>query len=89
MTLTEVKEFIKVEHNDEDVLISTFMNTADALIKTHIGSLDLNLGAMDTLPVKQAKLMLISYFYENRDDTKGGIPEVVYELLRPYRKVAF
>lgn len=89
MTLDEVKEFIKVEHTDEDILISNFMDTSDSFIKTHLGITDLNSDTMSILPVKQAKLMLISYFYENRDDNKNGIPEVVYELLRPYRKVAF
>jgi len=38
---------------------------------------------------KQAMLVCIGYFFEQRDGTKEGLPQVFYTLLRPYRKAAF
>jgi len=38
---------------------------------------------------KQAMLVCIGYFFEQRDGTKSGVPSVFYTLLQPYRKAAF
>ena len=38
---------------------------------------------------KQAMLVCIGYFFEQRDGTKNGVPSIFYTLLRPYRKAAF
>ena len=45
----------------------------------------------DKLPesYKQAMLVCIGYFFEQRDGTKNGVPSIFYTLLRPYRKAAF
>ena len=61
----------------------------------HSGLMDMNTlnpgQDFDELPesYKQAMLVCIGYFFEQRDGTKNGVPSIFYTLLRPYRKAAF
>lgn len=89
MTVLEVKDYLKIENDTEDVFVSKLMNTADAYVKTHLGITDATSEVLNNPIVNQAKLIIISHFYENRDAAKGSIPDVVNDLLRPYRKVDF
>lgn len=89
MTVLEVKNYLKVEHDEEDVFIASLIGTADAYVKTHLEIVDETSELLSALPVIQAKYIIISYFYEDRDGVKGEIPSVVKDLLRPYRKVDF
>lgn len=37
-------------------------------------------------PLRQALLIMVTYFYENRGESKAALPVQVKELLQPYRK---
>jgi len=84
--LTEVKEFLRIDGDAEDGYLRILVLLAAELCANYLRQ-----PPPKKLPesVKQAQLLIIGYFYENRDGTKDGIPPVVYSLLDPYRKVEF
>lgn len=40
-------------------------------------------------PLKQAILIMVAYFYENRGESQVKLPLQIKELLQPYRKYSF
>jgi len=87
LQLSEVKIFLRVDVSDEDGYLNVLILLASEMV--------LNYLRLEELPqemplaLKQAMLIIIGYFFENREGTKEGMPSVVYMLLNPYRKAAF
>jgi len=89
LELAAVKEFLRVDGNAEDGYLNILVLLAAELCKNFL--------RLDELPenesVQQAQLIIIGFFFENRDGvnnvSREGIPPAVYALLSPYRKVAF
>jgi len=86
LTLDEVKEYLRLDTDAEDKYLNVLILLAGEMCE-NFTRLDLP----ETLPesYKQAMLVCIGYFFEQRDGTKEGLPQVFYTLLRPYRKAAF
>ena len=84
LTLDYVKEFLRIDHNEEDGYISVLLLLAKELCENYLRT-SLPIPVPET--VKQAQLLVISHFYENRSGTP--IPETVYRLLDNYRKDQF
>lgn len=86
MQLDTVKQFLRIDHNDEDNYLNILIILAKEMCENYLRA------AMPSeLPesMNQAMLIIIGYFYENREGTKEGLPEVVYTLLSPYREVSW
>ena len=84
LTLDYVKEFLRIDHNEEDGYISVLLLLAKELCENYLRT---SLPTPVPEPVKQAQLLVISHFYENRSG--APIPETVYRLLDNYRKDQF
>ena len=84
LTLDYVKEFLRIDHNEEDGYISVLLLLAKELCENYLMT---SLPTPVPEPVKQAQLLVISHFYERRDGTP--LPEAVYRLLDNYRKDQF
>lgn len=80
VTLAEVKEYLRIDSEAEDALLLTLIDVA----KDHCENyLQASLPSELPMPVKQAMLILVGHFYEQR--VGEDIPKVVYVLLSPYR----
>ena len=84
LTLDEVKDFLRIDHNEEDGYISVLLLLAKELCENYMRK-----DIIEPMPesVRQAQLLVISHFYENRSGT--GVPDTVYRLLDAYRKEEF
>ncbi|NCD09363.1 MAG: phage gp6-like head-tail connector protein [Negativicutes bacterium] len=80
LTLEEVKEYLRIDSGAEDNLLGSLLLAAKAHCENY---LQCALPEEIPLPVKQALLILVGHFYEER--AGESIPNVVYVLLSPYR----
>ena len=88
ITLIEAKLHLRVDTDEDDFGIHDMIEAS----KQHLTSIgcDLNADPMPA-PLKQAALMLIADFYENRGLTWGSEAKyspVFLRLVAPYREVA-
>lgn len=95
LTLQEAKEFLRVDGDEEDALISSLILTAKDLTEDVMRR---KLTDFDELPetVRQAMLILVATLYEERQVSKGktGVSvadtlDLVRRMLFAYRKGAF
>ena len=80
LTLEETKEYLRIDSTNEDVLIASLITVAKEHCENYLQA---SLPEEVPMPVKQALLILIGHFYEER--AGESIPNVVYVLLSPYR----
>ncbi|WP_322997219.1 head-tail connector protein [Castellaniella sp.] len=93
MTLDEVKLHLRVDHDDEDSLISEYLDTA---IYAAANYLNMDYGNLATdpdtpAPIKAAVLLQVADLYVNRERQadKPYYANLTYErLLNPYRVMA-
>lgn len=99
ITLQEVKNYLKVENNDDDNLINSLLTAAIQYCEVFLGRpineekmTDENRWEVPEM-IKIAILMLIAHWYENRgvigDKLTGEIAYSVSALLWPYRLITF
>ena len=95
LTLQETKEFLRIDGDDEDTLISSLIVTAKDLTEDVMRR---KLSDFEDLPetVRQAMLILVATLYEERPVSKGktGVSvadtlDLVRRMLFAYRKGAF
>lgn len=67
MTLIEVKNYLRVDHTEDDALILSMMDTAKKLVKD-VGRMDEQAFTVNEETTRQAMLYTISYLYENRNN---------------------
>lgn len=67
MTLAEVKNYLRVDHTEDDALILSMMDTAKKLVKD-VGRMDEQAFTVNEETTRQAMLYTISYLYENRNN---------------------
>ena len=86
LTLEEVKQYLRLDTDAEDEYLNILILLSGEICENYT-----RLELPEDLPksYKQAMLICIGYFFEHRVGTKEGLPDVVYTLLRPYRKAAF
>ncbi len=96
LTLSEVKNFLRVDDEEDDALITSLIITAKALIEEIIRR---KLEEYDTIPepIKQAGLILVGTLYEERQVSKSdkeGVSmkdtiDLIRRMLFAYRKDKF
>ena len=86
LTLDEVKQYLRLDTDSEDEYLRILILLACEMCENYT-----RIPLPEELPesYKQAMLLCIGYFFEQRQGTKDGIPSVFYTLLQPYRKAAF
>ena len=67
VTLHEVKEYLRIDHNDEDKMLRNLMQTAKKLCMD-VGRMSEERFAMHEETTRQAMLYTISYLYESRNN---------------------
>ncbi|MBE5039820.1 head-tail connector protein [Ructibacterium gallinarum] len=84
LSLDTVKEFLRIDHNEEDGYLSVLLLLAKELCENY-----LRISPLDDEKecIRQAQLLVISHFYERRDGTP--VPSAVYRLLDAYRNEVF
>ena len=80
LTLTEVKEYLRIDGEEENALLTALLSAAISHSENYLQA---PLPSETPTPVKQALLILIGHFYEQR--MGEDIPKVVYVLLSSYR----
>ena len=80
LTLTEIKEYLRIDGEEENSLLTALLSAALSHSENYLQA---PLPSETPTPVKQAMLILIGHFYEQR--AGEDIPNVVYVLLSPYR----
>lgn len=86
LTLNEVKQYLHLDSDAEDDYLRILILLACEMCENYTR---LKLPAELPESYKQAMLVCIGYFFEQREGTKDGIPQVFYALLAPYRKAVF
>lgn len=86
LTLEETKQYLHLDSDAEDDYLRILILLAAEMCENYTRK-----SIPEELPesYKQAMLICIGYFFENRDGGKEYMPEVFYTLLLPYRKAAF
>lgn len=88
--ISEVKIFLKVDHDDEDTLINRMIESAKMAAMDYLNWEEIPIKIPE--PVVSAVLLMIGDLYENRS-LQGTIAlhnNMTYNrLLNPYRKIEF
>jgi uncharacterized phage protein (predicted DNA packaging) len=87
ISLADAKAYIRVDHDEEDVLIERLIAAAG----NHLQSIGVNMDANPVPPsVELAQLLLIGHFYGNREatgeTTTAAIDFGVDRLIAPHRE---
>ncbi|WP_028972265.1 MULTISPECIES: head-tail connector protein [Sporomusa] len=80
VTIAEAKEYLRIDGEEEEPLLASLISVVTAHCEDYLQTA---LSTEIPLPVKQAILILVAHFYEQR--IGEAIPKVVYTLLSPYR----
>lgn len=91
LTLAETKLHLRVDHADEDTLITALIAAATTATGNYLDDPDLTLDNTAPAPIKAAALLLVGTLYEQRE-SQGDRPYTqnpTFEaLLNPYRVLA-
>ena len=91
LTLEESKLYLRVDSDDEDVLITSLIQTAKEMVED---ILRYKLTEFDTIPqtINQSMLYIVSTLYESRQVGNANaikmdeLIETVRRMVEPYRK---
>ena len=84
VSLAEAKQYLKVEHDDEDGLIEQLLETSQQLCE------DIFRQSIYSEVIKTAILYGVAYLYEHREDANHReLKETLYHILLAERKDVF
>ena len=86
VSLEEIKLYLRVDGEEEDRLISTFINVSEDLVA---GILRYPLSEFEVVPdiIKQAVMYSVANMYEKREDYDAKeVLDIMTKLLFSYRK---
>ena len=66
VTLQEVKQYLRIDFEDDDTLLLSLISTAKQLVM-HVGRMDEERFSENEDVVRTAMLYTVSYLYENRN----------------------
>ncbi len=77
VTLEEAKKCLRVENNEEDSLISGYINAAEALVKRMTGK-----ETIDSYDLQAAIMLIVCGLYENRNSHEEARKVVLNPVLQ-------
>ena len=86
VSLEEIKLYLRVDGEEEDTLISTFINASEDLVA---GILRYPLSEFEVVPdiIKQAVMYSVANMYEKREEYDAKeVLDIMTKLLFSYRK---
>ena len=86
VSLEEIKLYLRVDGEEEDTLISIFINVSEDLVE---GILRYSVSEFEVVPeiVKQAVMYSVANMYEKREDYDAKeVIDIMTKLLFSYRK---
>lgn len=87
VTLEEAKLHLKVEHDEEDLLINSYIDAGEEAVVREC----LDFGEVMPSPLKAAVLLYVADLYANRELQFPGVrmstSTTIDRLIGPYRKV--
>ena len=86
LKLKAVKEYLRLDSGAEDGYLNILVLLSKEMCENYMRH---PMPRRVPESVKQAQLLIIGYFFENREGTRDGVPSAVFALLNPYRKAAF
>lgn len=88
LTLKETKEFLRIDSDEEDVLLSKLIMTANELIE---GVVRKPINDFEEIPttIRQAMLIIVATLYEERQISKSKTGINVTETLDLVRRMLF
>jgi hypothetical protein len=95
ISLSLAKSHLRIEHVEEDTYITLISEAATGFVDNYCEALetDSSSSGADPTPkqVQQAMLLIIGYYYENREDAGMNTNQErsVTALLRPYRLLGY
>ena len=84
LSLDTVKDFLRIDHNEEDGYISVLLLLAHEMCENYLRTSPLD---DENECIRQAQMLIVSHFYEHRDG--APLPTAVYRLLDAYRNEVF
>lgn len=86
LTVAEVKTHLRIEDNDEDTYLGTLIAQSQAAAEDFCR---VEFGDQAAEPVRLAVLLMVSHYYENRDNPDRAVYNTMRaafeNLLYPYR----
>lgn len=86
LTISTVKDYIRVDNEDENILIETFLKSAKNYVKNYTGLSDIQMDEKEDLTT--AVLILCADMYDNRTatevNTKTKVSFVLDSILSMY-----
>ena len=90
VTLENTKTWMRVESNDEDALIGSFILAAEDIVEGILRFPLSDFAGAVPEPVKHAVYFAVSRLYEERNELdSGSLYDVLKALLSSYREVAW
>ena len=89
LSVEEVKTHLRIQHDEEDELISTLIAQAQAVAEDYCR---VQFSDSAPEPVRLAAMLMVGHYYENRDNPDRQVyvtMRIAFEnLLYPYRDLA-
>ena len=86
VSLETAKEWLKIQHNEEDELIKSLILSVQGMVEDRCR---VTFDEDAPMPVQLAVKLLVCFFYEQRDVTEGpalaSVMRCFYALLEPHR----
>ena len=67
MDLLELKQYLRIDHDEDDLMLQSFQGVAQEYIKNSVGAIDI-----ENQLYKLAESLLVGHWYENREVTRIG-----------------
>lgn len=67
MELLELKQYLRIDHDEDDMLLQNFQEMAQEYIKNSIGTVNI-----ENKLYKFAEALLVGHWYENREISRIG-----------------
>lgn len=90
MDILGLKQLIRIDHDEDDALLTSFYKRAEIYIKNQVGPIDITNADM-VEQYNQACALLVEHWYDNRESFRIGnnVYEIPYSLDSIVRQLKY